>query len=78
MRGFRRWQQRDARHSAANVATMIADGIGDMLEALADDAQREAWRSRSAGFVAATDRDAADRARLVGVELAETITNGGQ
>ena len=76
MRWFRRWQQRDARRSAANIATMVAEGIGTILEDLADDAQHDAWRSLSAGVIAATYRSAADRARLVGVELAETITEG--
>lgn len=64
---------RKERTRAGNIVAMIAGGIADALEALADDAQREALHSRSAALIAATYRDASDRARLIGTDIAETV-----
>ena len=68
---FRRHYDREERRRAANVATMIADGIGEMLAALADDARKDG--GAAAALIAATYQDASDRARLTGLEIAETI-----
>ena len=68
-----KWRQKVAKHHADTIME-TANGIADLLRACGDNAFRQDDGGALGSLVKAVYDDSADRARTIGLELAEHIT----